>query len=225
MIDWIERESDAPPLDESLTDWNVTQRRRSHWNAVWERTGAYHLKWFFHSRRLAPAAREWTNARRIAELGIETVDPVGWGRHARGSFIVLRHAPGFPAAEWPLRGGSEASAAALAAQLAERVARLHRAGICHRDLNVYHVLVDGGDLRLIDVGRVRSFRRRRWIVKDLASLGDSAAYEGLPRSSLRAFLARYASAAGLSREERRRLVRSAARKARRYRRHNERHGR
>jgi tRNA A-37 threonylcarbamoyl transferase component Bud32 len=97
---------------------------------------------------------------------------------------------------------------------------MHDAGLCHRDLNVCHVLIDGDDLRVIDCGRVCRFGRRRWIVKDLASLLASARREGFPERSCRLFLARYLAVTRRS-WDRRRLLRAVTRKADRYRRHTE----
>ena len=112
----------------------------------------------------------------------------------------------------------------MARALALYVARLHDAGLCHRDLNVYHVLIHEGALRLIDVGRVRPFVRRRWIVNDLASLLDTARLEGMPASVARAFLASYLKETRRA-WSRRAVLRAVELKARRYRRHNEKHGR
>jgi hypothetical protein len=56
---------------------------------------------------------------------------------------------------------------------ADLAARLHRAGLHHRDLYLCHFFVNraGADVRLIDVARVKRLPvllARRWIVKDLA---------------------------------------------------------
>jgi len=94
---------------------------------------------------------------------------------------------------------------------------MHDANLCHRDLNVYHVLVDGDASRLIDVGRVIRFVRRRWVVKDLASLLASARREGYPAWSARLFLGGYLKATR-RRWNRRGIIRAVARKAERIRR-------
>jgi tRNA A-37 threonylcarbamoyl transferase component Bud32 len=213
-----------PPLDEDLAGWEIEKRRASHWNARRSDGGSLlFLKWFFHGPLARPARREWRAARRIEALGIPTVVPVGWGTHRRGSFIVLEGSPGFPASAWRAHGLSPHRLEALAEIFASQVARLHDAGLCHKDLNVYHVLVDGEGLRLIDVGRVARFRRRRWIVKDLASLLASASREGIPHSTARRFLGRYL--AGTRRSWNRcRLLRAVREKAEVYRRHNEKRG-
>jgi len=219
---WCERDParSAPPLDAELTGWEVWKRRRSHWNARRAQGGiSYFLKWFFHWPWSNPASTEWRNAHRLEALGVPTVTAVGWGRHARGGFIVLEGSPGFPANAWRRHGLDGERLGRLARELAGHVATLHDAGLCHRDLNVYHVLIDADRLRLIDVGRVTRFVRSRWIVKDLASLFLSARTEGVPFSVCRAFLRAYLRASR-RRWPRRGLVRAICTKAERYRRHN-----
>ena len=220
---WRERDPDrlAPPVDASLAGWEVQKRRRSHWNARRVHRGqTYFLKWFFHSRWANPARREWENARSLTALGIPTVLPVGWGLHFRGSYVVLEGSPGFQADEWEQHGLPARRLDRHALQLASYVARLHDARLCHRDLNVYHVLLDADTLRLIDVGRVMTFVRRRWIVKDLASLLHSARRERVPDRTCRLFLRAYLQATQRD-WKRRRLLRAIEVKAERYRRHNE----
>jgi tRNA A-37 threonylcarbamoyl transferase component Bud32 len=219
---WRERAAGgAPPLDGRLSGWRVLKARPSHLNASRGESGqSYHLKWFFHGPLSRPARAEWRSARALESLGIPTVVPAGWGTHSRGSFIVLAESPGFPADQWRTRGLELPRVARLAAALAAIAARLHDAGLCHRDLNVYHVLVEGESLRLIDVGRVARFRRRRWIVKDLASLLASARREGFPAPVARLFLRRYLAASRRS-WSRRRLIAAVTAKAEAYRRHNE----
>jgi tRNA A-37 threonylcarbamoyl transferase component Bud32 len=226
-IVWVERCQglDLPPLDAGLSGWEVTQRRASHWNARRHHGDAvFHLKWFFHGPWRRPARTEWRSAARVASLGIPTVIAAGWGRHPRGSFVLLLGSPGRPLDKQCARGLAPAALTSLASRLAALVARLHDAGLCHRDLNVYHVLESNGDLRLIDVGRVAPFRRRRWIVKDLASLCYTAGREGLPAAAARSFLGAYLRATR-RRWRRRELLRAILRKAAAYRRHNEGPGR
>lgn len=209
-----------PPLDVELSGWVVRHRRPSHWNVHGVFDGAeYHLKWFLHaesSRRTSPAEREYQSAERVNALDIPSVVPLGWGRHPHGTFFVMEGSPGVPIYDLPERPNPMALAL-LARDLGRFVARLHDAGLCHRDLYVDHVLIHDGSVRLIDVGRVREFRRRRWIVKDLGGLLYSAWREGIPSSSPRAFLASYLAASTRT-WNRRQLLRSIQRKARGYRR-------
>lgn len=220
---WTELDASraVPPLDPDLAGWEIQKRRKSHWNAARTAGGkTYFLKWFFHGRWANPARREWLNARVIASLGIPTVLAAGWGRHSSGSFIVLEGSPGASAEAWWRKGASRDALRRPTAVLAAHAARLHDARLCHRDLNVYHVLVESDELRLIDVGRVARFRRRRWIVKDLASLLASAWHENFPLSAARLFLRKYL-ASTRRRWNRRRLLRAVIRKAQRYRKRDE----
>jgi tRNA A-37 threonylcarbamoyl transferase component Bud32 len=150
------------------------------------------------------------------------VDPVGWGFHALGTFVVLRGSPGLSADLWREFAPDGRTRIRLAVDFGRLVARLHSAGLCHRDLNVYHALVHEGQVRIIDVGRVARFSRKRWIVKDLASLHASSVREGLPASTARAFLRTYLDL--LERPiARRRLLAAVLRKSERIRRHVAKH--
>jgi len=179
----------------------------------------YFLKWFFHWPWANPARREWENARRLTALGIPTVLPVEWGFHYHGSYVVLEGAPGFQADDWEGQGVPTGRLDQHALRLASYVARLHDARLCHRDLNVYHVLLYADTLRLIDVGRVMTFLRRRWIVKDLASLLHSARREGFSYRICRLFFRAYLQATRRDWSTRR-FLRAVEVKAERYRRHN-----
>lgn len=219
---WDDRDSrrERPPLDVNLTAWTVHNRRRSHVNASRVHEGRqYHLKWFFR-RPLAgnPARREFDNAREVSRLGVRSVHPVGWGHQPRGTFFVMEGSPGAPIYGLQERP-SRVDLLRMARELGQMVATLHNANLCHRDLYVDHVLIHDGKLRLIDVGRVRKFHRRRWIVKDLAGLLFSARRESLPSCLAREFLRAYLPH---SRRQwnRRRLLSLLERKARRYSRHN-----
>ena len=213
-------ERPAPPVDASLAGWEIQKRRRSHWNACRVYSGeTYFLKWFFHTRWSNPARREWENARSLAALGIPTVLPVGWGVHSHGSYVVLLGSPGFQADKWERQCVPARHLQRHALRLASYVARLHDARLCHRDLNVYHVLLYADTLRLIDVGRVMTFVRRRWIVKDLASLLYSARRERIPPYIYRLFFRTYLQTTRRN-WKRRRILQAVEMKAERYRRHN-----
>lgn len=208
---------------EDLSSWAIQKARKSHWNACRSVEGkTYFLKWFFHGRFRSPARTESENARRLKELGIPTILPVGWGVHRRGSFLVLEGSTGFPGDAWREHEVSQERMQRLIEELSRHVAKLHDAGLCHRDLNVYHILVDGDHLRVIDVGRVAPFRRRRWIVKDLASLLCSAETERFPFRLARLFFRGYLRRTKTS-WNRRWLLRAVQAKAREYKRHNEKH--
>lgn len=223
---WIEvsPQGRLPSLDSGLEGWKITRRRATRWNATTVIEGeTFHLKWFFHSRWMPwapPALREWRARAALEPLDIPTVSIVGWGRHPRGSFVVLRNMDGVPASEWARAFRPPGAQTRLARALGRIVARLHDGGLCHRDLNVYHVWVDGEDLRLIDVGRVAPFRRARWIIKDLASLAYTARREGFSGPAARAFLSAYLSATA-RRWRRHKLLSAVLAKAARVEHHTE----
>ena len=89
------------------------------------------------------------------------------------------------------------------------LARLHLAGLHHRDLYLCHFMarLEGGkaELRLIDSARVRRlprlFQRGRWIVKDLAQFWYSTTKLPVTDAERDAWLARYARQRGLSETE------------------------
>jgi tRNA A-37 threonylcarbamoyl transferase component Bud32 len=214
----------VPPLPGEDHAWSVQRARPSHLNALTQWQGqTYFLKWFFHRPLRRPARVEWENAERLRQLNIPSVLAVGWGEHPAGSFVVLEKSPGIQANHWWQRTACLKSGLDLCDVLARHAATLHDAGLCHRDLNVYHVLIDKqSGLRLIDVGRVMEIGRlrpRRWLVKDLASLTDSARREGFPDALLRRFLRQYLETS-TRRWSRRGLLRRVNRKSERYRRHN-----
>jgi hypothetical protein len=112
----------------------------------------------------------------------------------------------------------------LLRDLAAAVARMHAAGLHHRDLYLNHVFADASAdparFAVIDCERVGRHRRRlsRWVVKDLAALETSAPPEATARERL-AFLVAYLRARGLPRRVLRRLARRVLLKARRMRGH------
>ena len=125
----------------------------------------------------------------------------------------------------------------VSVETARMTARLHQAGWFHQDLYLCHfyvhlpgpaVNVGPGDVHLIDLGRLC---RRRWFslpaqVKDLAQLLYSSWIEGVTARDRLRWWRHYRQARGIRRGSwweclLRRLV---IMKARRYGRHNERHG-
>ena len=163
-------------------------------------------------RPVVDASNEWAACRRLAEVGIQAPRVAAFGRHGtnpatRRSFVVCdalqgfvsldvvaqcwRHTPPAPPLRWQL---TEA--------LADLVRTLHDAGINHRDLYLDHVLANAAalqdgrvDLALIDLHRAGLRRRvpQRWLLRDLAALSFSAAYEGATKTDQFRFLRHYAS--------------------------------
>lgn len=144
--------------------------------------------------RQSTAGREWQTTLALAEAGIPVSEPVAFGQETRAgferrSFIVLEAAPGrslegWLPVEWKRRafGADFRRRRELVLALARQVAAFHAAGFVHRDLYASHIFIQdaaGGAPRFtfIDLQRVfrPRWRRRRWIVKDLAQLYYSTA--------------------------------------------------
>ena len=169
-----------------------------------------------------PARRELDNLRALAAEGFAVPAAIG-AFEERGGALRRRSAllMGWVEHEGTLRERAERwpreTTARWLAPLAGLAARLHAAGWYHRDLYLQHVVVAGGELCLLDVGRARKERapRERWIVKDVAALLCSCP-PVVPRRAQLRFLARYLDLRGLrERGERRRFARAVGRKARR----------
>jgi len=134
------------------------------------------------------AGLEWTWMHRLAGEGIPCVKPVAFGEDLHGSrerrsAILTAAVPGDSLERFADRWGDSdrGTVRRLIPPLAKLVARLHGRGYIHRDLYLSHVFYDPTtgvekSLCLIDLQRVIRPRwgRRRWIVKDLASLNYSA---------------------------------------------------
>jgi hypothetical protein len=113
------------------------------------------------------AGREWRSALLTAEVPGRSLE--AWAKEWTRHDGAARQAP-YPPAIRPLIRG-------VLPMLAELVGRFHGAGYVHRDLYLAHVFFDRDTqaLRLIDLQRVLrpTLGRRRWIIKDLASLNYS----------------------------------------------------
>ena len=137
------------------------------------------------------AGVEWTWMHRLARDGVPCVNPVALGEEFRNgrelrSAVLTAAVPGQSLEQWADQWISRDSrddrrtARRLIEPTADIVARLHRSGYIHRDLYLSHIFFDPDaplkqSLHLIDLQRViqPAGRRRRWIVKELASLNFS----------------------------------------------------
>lgn len=132
----------------------------------------------------SPAAREYTALLRLRDLGIAAPIPVACleeslrGRFLRAALITI----GLPASvtleSWVRDPGVSAGRRVRFARTLGRLARaMHDGGVNHRDLYFVHILVGDGDrIFVVDLNRADLRRRvgRRWRVKDLAALLQSA---------------------------------------------------
>jgi lipopolysaccharide kinase (Kdo/WaaP) family protein len=151
-------------------------------NCIWDlrrpdgRIFRIHVKRYPPSRsRSTPAEIEALGYRLLESQEIPSARLIAWGRLAnRRSFVLVADLTGYSAADKLIQGGQAFEK--LLIPTADLAAKLHLAGLHHRDLYLCHFFarVDAAstDIRLIDVGRVRRLpgflTRRRWIVKDLA---------------------------------------------------------
>lgn len=176
----------------------------------------------------------------VLRLGIGVPATVAYGARQQGlkevqSLLLTQEIPGESLERWlparVLAGRLDATTkASLSAVLAETVARLHAAGLIHRDLYLSHIFVRESspgamELFLIDLQRVikPQLRRRRWVVKDLAALHYSTPRAAASRSDRLRWLKRYLRTDRLSPADKS-LIRAVGAKAERIRRHSEKHG-
>ena len=159
----------------------------------------------YHAARVPPAEAEVAGHRLLAEAGIPTAPLVAWGKLPDGrSFTIWADLAGHAPTDKLIEGGR--SFASLLNPTADLAARLHGAGLHHRDLYLCHFMAGGAtaspDVKLIDVARVARvgsiLTRRRWFVKDLAQFWYSTMQLGLPDNDRSAWLARYAATRGLA---------------------------
>lgn len=183
---------------------------------------------------LSGGRKEWENIRRIRQLGISTVDPVGfgerreWGWEVESFLISLELKEACRLTEFipkhlspPLNFALLSRKRLLLRKLALLARRMHEAAFFHRDFYLGHLFVkslegDEMELCLMDLQRIFSPRWRigRWRIKDLASLNFSAPRGWFTTADRLRFYKQYR---GISRlEERDRLlIRRIIKKSRR----------
>jgi hypothetical protein len=136
----------------------------------------WHIKRYSSVRKSpTPAETEVRGFELLRDAEIPAAKLVGWGKLGDGrSFVITEDLAGYQPADKLLAGGF--SFDRLRDPLANLAARLHRAGLHHRDLYLCHFFVKPDeaalDVKLIDVARVKKLPaligRQRWIIKDLA---------------------------------------------------------
>jgi hypothetical protein len=153
-----------------------------------------------HVKRFLPghgksAKAEGAGIEYLEKAEIPTVPLVLWVRFNNGTGAVItedlaEYEPGdkFIEAGMPFEKLLKATA--------DLTAKLHRAGLHHRDLYLCHFLVKDDDIRLIDAARVKPLpgwpTRRRWIVKDLAQFWYSTTKLPITDEQRMRWLKRYA---------------------------------
>lgn len=189
----------------------------------------------------ATAAVEWHWLRQLRELGINAPRPAAMGYRRRGwlethSILLVAQVPGQSLEKWLSnpdhlpRLEHRPFKQQLACALADLVRTLHRAGLFHRDLYLAHLFLEEpspGQVRLwlIDLQRMIQppLRRRRWIVKDLASLNYSTPARAASTADRLRWFKRYRGIDRLRAEDRR-LIRAIVAKTRRIARHSAKRG-
>ncbi|MCO6437467.1 MAG: hypothetical protein J5J06_10300 [Phycisphaerae bacterium] len=176
------------------------------------------------------AGVEWCWMQQLSSAGIACPKPVALveqfmdGRESR-SAVLMRTVPGQSLERWAQRWVDSGVEYLIRRMLIERtadfIARLHDCGFVHRDLYLSHIFWNDdnageGDLWLIDLQRLfrTRWRRRRWIIKDLASLDFSTPPALISRTDRIRWLKRYLDVPKLDRFARR-LARAVAAKGKR----------
>jgi len=133
----------------------------------------------------SPAEVEFENIEALRAAGLPIMQAVICGRDGERSCLIVTAVPGtkLETCMNDFVGSRKETPEAIEAftlDLARLVRRFHSLGYVHRDLYFSHVFLnetDGGtELYLIDLARafVPGWRRKRWLIKDLAQLKYSA---------------------------------------------------
>jgi len=164
----------------------------------------WHIKRYAAAGHQTPADADVAGHKLLEDRQIPTAALVGWGRIADGrSFVIFEDLAGYLPADKLIESGVPFNS--ILEPTANLAARLHQAGLHHRDLYLCHFMakVDatGTDLKLIDTARVRQLpgflTRRRWIIKDLAQFWYSTLKLPITDAQRDAWLQRYAGQRGL----------------------------
>lgn len=175
---------------------------------------------------LSTAGIEWRNAQQLSAANIATAEPAAFGQQMCGpwerrSYVLLAEVQGESLERWvpkhlpPANQERQLShRRTLVNQLARFIARFHKAGFVHRDLYLAHIFINNNEnnnepralaraddqavFTLIDLQRVfrPSWRHRRWVVKDLASLNFSTPADRVGLFERLRFLCRFTRECG-----------------------------
>lgn len=164
--------------------------------------GRLHVKRYLTASGGREAQAEVDAATLLSERGVPAIKFAAWGELPDGrAFTATEELAGHVSGQVFLReGGTFREILRPTAALA---ARLHGAGLHHRDLYLCHFFYrpSDGDCRLIDIARVAALPRffaRRWVVKDLAQFAYSMREFALGAEEFREWLDEYGRARGTS---------------------------
>jgi hypothetical protein len=161
----------------------------------------WHIKRYFANRGAKSAVMDEVNGHRLLkEAGIPTAELVGYAHPEDGrSAAIFDDLTGYKPADKLIERGTPFQN--LLDATADLAAKLHIAGLHHRDLYLCHfmarVIGQEPDLKLIDAARVKRLAgiltRGRWIVKDLAQFWYSTLRLPVTDNQRLAWLNRYAA--------------------------------
>ena len=173
------------------------------------------LKYLFQMRLPVLSAQiEWESIQRLNNLGIKTLQLVGYGKRGWNpaklqSFVITKELGNSISLEdfcrtWPTDPVRPVLKRALITRIAQITRMLHENGMCHRDYYICHFLLDITEgrakldhrrlqLYLIDLHRVKMRRQisLRSRIKDLGALYFSSMDIGLTRRDLMRFIQIY----------------------------------
>ncbi|MAE63236.1 MAG: hypothetical protein CMJ18_03105 [Phycisphaeraceae bacterium] len=184
----------------------------------------------FHGFK-SPAACEWHWLERVRDLGVAAPTPVACGgdKAEDRSLLLIDEVPGTSLEKWlPARGpaADRATRRRISNAVADLAARLHEAGLFHRDFYTAHLFVDESDergigLSLIDLQRMIEprIRSRRWRIKDLSALNYSVCPDQATSTDRVRWFRRYRSIDRLTASDKR-TIRDVVAKTRRVERHD-----
>lgn len=149
--------------------------------------------------RATPADGDIAGHRLLESASIPTAPLVAHGNLRDGrSFAIFDDLAGYTPADKLIERGTPFEP--LLEPVADLAARLHNAGLHHRDLYLCHFMAkvaDGrADVKLIDTARVKRLPvlfGRRWVVKDLAQFWYSTLKLAITADQRKHWLARYAA--------------------------------
>ena len=174
----------------------------------------FHVKRYPLSARFgsaAPAEEEVRGYEALVAGNIPTAPLVGWGKLKDGrSFVITENLAGYVPGDKLIEAGT-VDFDRLLEPTADLAAKLHGAGLHHRDLYLCHFMAklqgagpdtSVADVRLIDVARVHRLpgflTRRRWVVKDLAQFWYSTTKLPVTDAHRLAWLAQYTERRGIN---------------------------